>query len=298
MIPVSRPYFDERETAAVNEVFKSGWIGMGPKTEEFEYAFAKAAGVKYAVALNSCSSALHIAGLLLGVNPGEEVIVPAMTFIATACAVRCFQATPVICDVIPSTLLIDPQDAESRITHRTKAVFPVMWAGQPDEYQSSKLPIVYDCAQAVVGSFDASNKTCCWSFQAVKNLSTGDGGMITTDNEEFYKKARSLRWFGINRSTWERTEGNTSYSWDFDLDGPGFKYHMNDIAAAIGLVQLNKLEEMQAMRKSLYEHYHSRLFGKIEFIPSRVDKSSLYNFVVRTDHRDELFDYLKSRGIC
>jgi perosamine synthetase len=297
MIPVSRPYLDEREEQAVIEVMRSGWIGLGPKTEEFEEKFAKYVGSKYAVALNSCTSALHIACRLLNLKPGDEIIVPTNTFIITAQASQYEGAKPVMCDVRKDDLLIDWNDAFSRMTPRTKAFFPVLWAGQPLETpEEVALPVIYDCAQAMGADFDVTGKNCCWSFHAVKNMTTGDGGMFTTDSEEMYERAKKLRWFGINYSTWDRTKGNRS--WEYDIGEFGFKYHMNDIEAVMGIVQLSKMEEMQMLRRQHRRHYISRLQDVVDFIP-KAENSSNYLFVIRVpDRRNELSDYLRSKGIA
>jgi len=298
MIPVFRPYYDEREEQAVIKVFKSGWIGMGPKTEEFEEAFAKSVNSKYAASLNSCTAGLHICARLLDLKAGDETIVPTITFISTACVADYCQATPVFCDVRQDNLLIDWDDAKSRVTKNTKAIFPVLWAGQnmtpPDDMD---LPLVYDCAQAGGGTFDAAGKLACWSFHAVKNIATGDGGMITTDDKDQYERIKRLRWMGINKSTWARS-GNKSYFWEYTINEIGYKYHMNDITAAIGLTQLQKLPEMQKMRKAIYKQYAERLRDVVDFVPTNPDDASLYLFVIRTENRNELSEYLKSRGIA
>lgn len=296
MIPVSKPYYDDREDRAVVEVLRSGWLGLGPKTEEFEAEFAARVGSKYAVATNSCSAALHIAARILGLKPGDEVIVPTNTFIVTAQVVNYEGAKPVICDIRKEDLLIDWKDAIARANKNTKAIFPVLWAGQPVVPPDDiGVPVVYDCAQAMGANFSAANKTCCWSFHAVKNIATGDGGMLTTDNEETYERAKRLRWFGINASTWDRAKGK-SYKWEYDIDEFGYKYHMNDITAALGLIQLEKLNEMQMLRRRHYRHYVERLQGVVEFIPSN-EEASMYLFVVKVPRRNELSDHLREKGI-
>lgn len=292
-IPVFRPYYDEREETAVCKVLRSGWIGLGPVTEEFESAFARRVGSKYAVGVNSCTSALHLAGKLVGLGPGDEAVVPAMTFISTAAGVNYCGARPVICDVNPDNLLIDWAEVERLRSARTKAVFPVLWAGQGIEAETD-LPCVYDCAQALGASWSAAGKLCCWSFHAVKNLATGDGGMLTTDDEEQYQRARRLRWMGITKSTWDRS--GKGYQWGYEIPELGFKYHINDITSAIGLVQLGKLDEMQALRQRLYDHYSARLRGRVAFYPAGPG-SSMHLFALSVPRRDELSAYLKERGV-
>lgn len=297
MIPISRPCYDEREEEAVVKVLRSKWIGMGPVTEEFEEKFAKKVGAKYAVAVNSCTAALHIAAHMLELKPSSNIVVPTMTFIPTACVANYLCANPIFCDIDEDTLLIDWQDAMSRVNEHTKAIFPVCYAGQAVEPPSEiKLPLVFDCAQATGAKFNVAGKLCCWSFQAVKNLSTGDGGMITTDDVDICERARRLRWFGINKSTWQSYKVLEKRVWGYPINEIGYKYHMNDIIAAIGLVQLDKLDEMQAMRRTLMEHYHYRLRGRVRLLPL-LDNSSCYIMVIRTPRRDELSRYLNENGI-
>jgi len=296
MIPLSRPCYDEREEEAVCRVLRSKWIGQGPVTEEFEAKFAKMVGAKYAVAVNSCTAALHIACHMLDLAPTDNIIVPTMTFIPTACVANYCGATPIFCDIDEETLLIDWTDALDRVDEHTRAIFPVLYAGQAIEEASTDLTLVYDCAQAVGSKFDASGKICCWSFQAVKNLATGDGGMITMDDRGTYERAKRLRWFGINKNTWESYQSLEQRVWGYPIEEIGYKYHMNDITAAVGLVQLEKLEDMQARRWRLVKRYHANLEGAVRLLPI-LDNSSCYIMVIRVRYRDQLSAYLNSQGI-
>lgn len=294
MIPVFRPSYDRREEQAIVETLRSGWVGMGPKTEKFEKEFAQYVGAEYAIAVNSCTAALHIALKLLNVGPGDEVLVPTITFVSTAHAVCYVGATPVFCDVNERDLCIDWKDAVKKITPKTKAIIPVLYGGKPIYAPADiKLPRIYDCAHAAGSKFIATGRLCCWSFHAVKNLATGDGGMITTCDEQLAERARRLRWMGINRNTWDRSKGG--YQWEYGIDEIGYKYHYNDLAASIGLVQLSKLPAMQARRESLVESYLKYL-RHIE--PPAYNTGSSWHLVVgKTDRRDELADFLRSRGI-
>ena len=297
-IPVFRPYYDEREEAAVIEVLRSGWIGLGPKTEEFEERFARRVGARYAVALNSATAALHIALKLVGIGPGDEVLVPTMTFVSTAMVANYENAVPVFCDVRADTLSIDIVDALLRKTLQTRAAIPVLYAGKPIEPLDLGVPAIYDCAHAVGSRWDASGKLCCWSFHAVKNLATGDGGMLTTDDEEEYRRAQRLRWLGIDKSTWDRAGVAQRYWWEYKIDEVGFKYHLNDIAAALGLAQLEKLDEMQDIRRRLVKQYLEELSDVpgVE-TPEWDEDSSWHMFVVRLEHRDALALWLQEQGI-
>jgi dTDP-4-amino-4,6-dideoxygalactose transaminase len=298
VIPVFRPYYDEREEQAVVQVLRSGWIGLGPVTEQFERAFAARVGARYAIALNSCTAALHIALKLLDVGRGDEILVPTMTFVSTAMAADYEGASAVFCDVSEDALAMNYVDAAERRTIRTKAVVPVLYAGRPVRDPQLGLPVVYDCAHATGARWNAAGKICCWSFHAVKNLATGDGGMITLDDEDLYQRAVRLRWLGIDKSTWSRSDVEKRYWWEYHIDEVGFKYHMNDIAAAIGLVQLAKLDEMQERRRRLVAQYFDELAAVPDLrLPERDDDSSWHLFAIRTPHRNVLSTFLQAEGV-
>ena len=295
-IPIYRPSFDEREEAAVAEVLRSGWIGLGPKTEEFEERFSRHVGARFAVAMNSATAALHVALKLLELRPRDEVLVPTLTFVATAMVAAYDGVVPVLCDIERDYLCLDVADAEARITKRTGAVMPVLYGGHVMPDVDIGVPAIYDCAHAVGSGFDPRGKICCWSFHAVKNVTTGDGGMLTTDDEDLYRRALRLRWLGIDKSTW--ADVDRVDRWEYPIVEVGYKYHMNDIAAALGLVQLAKLEEMQAIRHRLVRQYLEELADVPGLeLPTYEADSAWHLFVVRTEHRDELAVYLHERGI-
>jgi perosamine synthetase len=297
-IPVFRPYYDEREEQAVVEVLRSGWIGLGPRTEEFEERFARKVGARYAVALNSATAALHIALRLVDVGPGDEVLVPTLTFVSSAMIANYENAVPVFCDIRADTLALDVEDAAGRKTLQTRAVVPVLYGGKPIPDVDLGVPAIYDCAHATGASWDPAGKLCCWSFHAVKNLATGDGGMITTDDEELYRRAVRLRWLGIDKSTWERAGAEQRYWWEYKIDEVGYKYHLNDIAAALGLVQLEKLDEMQEIRHRLVRQYLEELADVPEIeLPSYDPDSSWHLLTIRVRHRNELSLWLQEQGI-
>ena len=297
-IPVFRPSYDHREEEAVVRVLRSGWIGLGPITEQFEKAFAAKVGAKYAVAVNSATAALHIAIKLLDIGPGDEVLVPTMTFVSTAMVADYEHAVPVFCDVTADDLMMDYADAANRRTLRTRAIVPVLYGGRPIAPPPLDVPVIYDCAHAAGSRFDVRGKLCCWSFHAVKNLATGDGGMITLDDEALYQKAMRLRWLGIDKSTWNRSGVERKYWWEYSIDQVGYKYHMNDITSALGLVQLEKLDEMQARRHALVRQYFEELKDVDELqLPANDPDSSWHMFAVRTPHRNELSLHLQEQGI-
>src|SRR3989344_4131257 len=318
LIPVFYPNYDNREAEAVAEVLKSGWIGLGPKTEEFENKFASSIGAKHAIALNSATSALHLALVAANIKKDDEVILPALTFASTAHAVLYVGAKPVFADIELDTLCISPKDIKKKITKKTKAIIPVHYGGYPcymDKIQriakKHNILIIEDASHAC-GSIYKGEKIgtispfTCFSFHAVKNLATGDGGMITVKDKEIAQRLRRLRWVGINKNTWDRLEDVSKddsqsyriYGWHYEVDELGYKYHMNDINATLGLVQLQRLDEANGKRRELADRYTRRL-KKIKQITCPVIKTGMisaqHNYVIRCEDRDKLQLYLRDR---
>jgi dTDP-4-amino-4,6-dideoxygalactose transaminase len=253
------------------DTLRSGWIGQGEKVERFERDFAAAVDAPIAIAVSSCTAALHISLVAAGVQPGDEVLVPALTFAASATAVEHAGGTPVFCDVEPGTLLIDLADAARRLTPRTRAVVPVHFGGLPcpmDELtafaSAHGLAVVEDAAHAVgaldegrpVGSFDT---LCCFSFYANKNLTTAEGGMITVRSDELADRLRTLRQHGLSTDAWKRFA--TKSFVPSELETLGFKYNLTDLQASLGIHQLAKLEPFQARRDELARRYDEALRG-------------------------------------
>ncbi|MCL4465761.1 MAG: DegT/DnrJ/EryC1/StrS family aminotransferase [Chloroflexi bacterium] len=313
MIQLFKPSITEEEIQAVAEVLRSGWLGLGPKTAEFERGFAAAFSAPHAVALNSGTAALHLALKVLGIGPGDEVLVPALTFASTAEVVLYVGATPVFVDVEPVTLNISVVDLERKVTERTRAAIVVHYGGHPCELDEigelarrRGFAVVEDAAHACGATYrdrpiGSISSLTCFSFHAVKNLTTGEGGMVTTANEEFDKRLRRLRWMGISKDTWGRTEKNEVYAWRYTVEEVGYKCHMSDIAAALGLVQLRRLGDLNAKRRSLVERYkeHFSDLGWLE-LPTERDhvRSSWHIFRVALEPRDALIGFLKSKGIA
>jgi perosamine synthetase len=311
MIPVFRPSIGEEEIAAVTEVLRSGWWGLGPKTAEFEARFAEYVGAKFCVGLNSATAALHLALKVLDVG-GREVITTPMTFISTNHAILFNNAIPVFADIQPDTLNIDPEDIARKLSPRSKAIMVVHYGGHPCEMDEIHalarkwgIPVIEDAAHACgacykrrrVGSL---SEITCFSFHAVKNLAMGEGGAITTDNEEIDRRLRKLRWMGISKDTWSRVDTGRGYSWYYNVDELGYKYHLSDVAAAIGLAQLGKIERMNARRGEIVERYNEGLAG-LDWLEMPVErsyvKSAHHNYVVKTGDRDMMMAFLKERGI-
>lgn len=286
-LPFHRPCIEEDEIAEVVDTLRGGWITTGPRAKRFEQEFAEYIGAKYAVAFNSATAAMHLALEAIGLRPGDEVIVPAYTFTATAEVVLYFDATPVIVDVDPLTLNIDPAAAEAAVTERTRAIMPVDLAGVPCEYDHLRdlarrhnLVLIEDAAHALPSRYKGElvgtlAGITCFSFYATKTLATGEGGMLVTDNEQWAERAQVMSLHGMSRDAWKRhtAEG----SWYYEVVATGFKYNFTDLAAALGLRQLTKQARFLAERTAIAERY-SAAFGSlpeldVPTIPDHVETS-------------------------
>jgi dTDP-4-amino-4,6-dideoxygalactose transaminase len=264
-LPFHVPEIAEDEIQAVAETLRSGWLTTGPKVKRFEEEFAAYLGAKQAVAVNSGTAALHLALDAVGIGPGDEVLVPTMTFAATAEVVLHCGARPVLVDCHPDTLNMDPQQLERAITPKTKAMIPVHFGGHPCEMdrileigRAHHLTVVEDAAHALPARFRGQRvgtigDITCFSFYATKSVTTGEGGMITAQNDEYLERMRIQSLHGISRDAWKRytREG----SWYYEILFPGFKYNLTDIAAAIGIEQLKKSDRFWAARRRIAAAY-------------------------------------------
>ena len=311
LIPIFRPTYDEAELNAVRTVFDSGWIGLGPKTAEFEQQFAKYIGVPGAVALNSATAALDLGLKVLGVEGGEVITTP-MTFISTNHAILYNGGIPVFADIEEDTLNIDPRSIESNLTDRTRAIIVVHYGGHACEMDpilelaaSRGLPVLEDVAHGCGGSYGerklgSLGALGSFSFHAVKNLATGDGGMLTFSDPDLDRRLRRLRWCGIDKDTWDRSVVERQYAWYYNVEELGYKCHMNDITAAIGMVQLDKLEANNQRRREIVSYYNER-FADLSWLTTPVARDNVRSanhlYVVRLDRRDDLIVHLKNLSI-
>lgn len=311
MIRVFKPSFDKRELEAVADVLQSGWVGLGPKTAEFEKAFAEFCKADHCVGLNSGTAAIDMALTLLGITEGDEVIIPTVTFVSAAHCVVAHGATPVFADVEEDTLNINLIDLERKISSRTRAVMPVHYGGRPvpmDELLTiaGDIPVIEDCAHATGSRYKNQpvggiGDIGCFSFHAVKNLSMGEGGAVILKDSEFSERAKRRRWLGIDKETWDRTQLERSYWWEYSISEIGVKSHMDDIHAAIGLVQLQKLGSLNHRRREIVGIYRRELQSiyQIELPPDENADfiSSWHIFCIKAERRDELNRYLDKKGI-
>jgi len=315
-VPFHRADLGEEEVQAVAEVIRSGWLTMGAKTFEFERQFAEYIGSRFAVAVSSCTAALHLCLEAVGIRVGDEVLVPAITFTATAEIITYLGACPVLVDIDPKTMNLDLADAKRRVTSKTRAVVPVHFSGQPcdmeaicDFASAYNLHIVEDAAHALPSFYRGAkvgtlSEMTAFSFYATKTLSTGEGGMITTDNENYAQRMQMMRLHGISRDAWKRYSGEGS--WYYEVLEMGYKYNMTDMQAALGIVQLSKCDWMNERRKYIANAY-TKAFHKMPALEvpqiTAGNESSWHLYVLRLKSerlridRAKFIQELKSRGV-
>ena len=313
-IPYGRQSIDKSDIDAVVEVLKSDWLTTGPKVDDFEKAICDYTSAKYAVAVNSGTAGLHAAMFAAGVGKGDEVIVTTMTFAASANCIVYQGGTPVFADILPDTLLIDPEHVESLITSRTKAIIAVDYAGQPCDYDRLNeiadkhgLLLVADACHSIGGKYKGKNvgtlaDMSVFSFHPVKHITTGEGGMITTDNEELYNKLKLFRNHGISTDHRQRSE---SGSWFYEMIELGYNCRITDFQCALGISQLAKLDLWVERRKEIAERYHGVFISCNNISPLMVDDhlSHAYHLYVvkigfdQNKDKSEFFKYMKDNGV-
>ena len=265
-LPFFRPLIGQEEIEEVVDTLKSDWLTTGPKTHLFEEKFAKYIGSKYAVAVNSCTAALHISLAALGIGKGDEVITSPYTFISAINVILQQGAIPVFVDIKPDTFNIDPDLIGEKISDKTKAIMPVHFGGQPCEMdrimkiaKDNNLLVIEDAAHAVSAEYEGRKvgnigDTTSFSFYPTKNMTTGEGGMITTNDEELMNKYKIWSLHGISKDAWKRYSAEGS--WYYEIVCPGYKYNMTDIQASLGLHQLEKLNNFQKKREKIAKDYN------------------------------------------
>jgi dTDP-4-amino-4,6-dideoxygalactose transaminase len=323
-LPFALPDTDDTELEQIKECLELGWITTGPKTKEFEKQFAQVVGAKHAIAVNSCTAAMHLSLEAIGLQPGDEVITSPYTFAATTEVIRYFDAVPVFVDVNPGCLNISPQAIEAAITSRTKAIMPIHIAGLPAEMNTIRdialrhnLAVIEDAAHAFPCAYQGRQigsplfplgtnipHLTCFSFYATKTITTGEGGMICTDDDELADRCRIMALHGISRDAWKRytAEG----TWYYEIIAPGYKYNLTDIASGMGIAQLVKAERMWQRRKEIahkYQQVFSR-FPSLQVPSDRQDCSHAWHlYILRLNSdwfeidRAQFMDELKKRNI-
>lgn len=310
------PLIEEAEIAEVVASLKSGWIGTGPKVARFEEDFRAYKGAPHAIAVNSCTAALHLSILAAGLRPGDEVITTSLTFCATVNAIIHAGATPVLADVDPATMNIDPARVEEKITPRTRAILPVHFAGRPCNMdalcalaEKYNLKLIEDCAHAIETEYHGRKAGTfgdfgCFSFYVTKNVVTGEGGMILARREEDAARLKMLALHGMSKDAWKRF-GDEGYKHYFVVEC-GFKYNMMDIQAAIGLHQLGRVEECRRRRKEIWQRYQDAFAGLPLGLPAALEENTrhayhLYTVLVDEDRagigRDAFLDAMTAENI-
>lgn len=290
-IPLSKPYITD-EIKKISKVLKSGWLTSGPKTEEFENKFARYVNAKHALAVATCTDALHISLASLNIKPGDEIITTPMTFIATSHIIEWLKARPVFVDIQEDTFNINPDKLFDAMTFKTKAIIPVHMAGHPCDMKeitkfskANNLSVIEDAAHAPGAEYKdkkigSLSYATCFSFYATKNMTTGEGGMITT-NEDIKDKLQKLSYFGIDKEAYKRYDKKGK--WYYEVDSLGYKCNMDSIHAAIGIEQLKKLDSFNKRRRKIAELYTEELedTGIITPIEKPYVKSSWHLYIIR-----------------
>jgi dTDP-4-amino-4,6-dideoxygalactose transaminase len=310
------PQIEEQEIDEVVDSMRAAWLGTGPKVAQFEQDFRSYKGASHAVAVNSCTAALHLSLLALDIGVGDEVITTPLTFCATVNAILHAGATPVLADVDPVTMNIDPVEVERRVTPRTKAILPVHFAGRPCEMdelmriaERHELLVIEDCAHAVETEFRGRKAGTfgdlgCFSFYATKNVTTGEGGMVITESRSLADRMKVLALHGMTKDAWKRFS-DRGYEHYYVVDA-GFKYNMMDIQAAIGIHQLRRVEANWIRRHELWNRYQEGLAGTGLVLPADPESHTrhayhLYTPLVAEDRcgvsRDQFLEALTARRI-
>ena len=301
-IPVLRPTFDKRTKKELLEVLDSGLVGFGPKTKEFEEKFAEYVGAKYAIGTNSATSALDLCLKAYGIK-GDELITPAFTFVSDAIIGEWNDMDVTFADIDPRTFCIDPESL--KLSKKTKAIVAVDCHGRLADIRGIRRKckeagikplIIEDAAHAMYTPGVGQGDIVVYSFQAVKSLPIYDGGMITTNNKEIYKKLRTLTWLGVEKHTFDRV-GKKGYSWDYDIrQADGIKAYMTDVQAVIGLGQLRRLEETNARRREIQDRYNN-IFDGNDWFRAPEHSHTVQYYTPEWTNRDSLSEHLRDKGI-
>lgn len=310
------PVFGKEEEKEIIDTLRSGWITLGPKTKNFEEELISFTGAKYAIALNSCSAALHLSMIAIGLQEGDEVITTPFTFTATANAIIHCGGKPVFVDIDPKSFNLDPKKIEEKITSKTKAIIPVDYGGQPTQLdiimriaKKYRLMVVEDAAHSIGARYKEKNigtvaDLTCFSFHPVKNMTTGDGGAVVTNNKKLAERIMVLRVNGMDKESWKR---NTSTgSWDYAITEEGYKYHMSDLAASLGIHQIKKLNKFRKIREEVANTYDEQLKEVAETTvpfrePNIKHAHNIYAVLIDTTQlnitRNEIINKLKEYNI-
>jgi dTDP-4-amino-4,6-dideoxygalactose transaminase len=310
MLPFSRPSIGEEEIREVTEVLRSGWITTGPRTVQFEKDFAAYVGAKHALALSSGTAALHCAYWALDLKKGDEILCPSLTWPATANMAVALGAKVVFADIDRATRQIDPKDVARKVTKKTRAIVPVHFAGAPADLDAlraiagKKIRIIEDAAHSVGTEYKGKRigshgNAAIYSFHPIKDITTGEGGMLTTDDDKLAERVKLFKFHGVSRDAWKAYGSAATAHYDTVL--PGFKYNLTDIASALGIHQLRKLDGFIDRRRQIAERYLAGLSGvaglELPAAPAVAHRHAWHLFTVLVDRRDDFMAKLKDENI-
>jgi len=306
MIPMFKPYMSEKVMPALAEVLALSWIGQGPAVDSVEKKFERMFNTFGALTLNSCTSALHLALVLADVKDGDEVISTPLTCSATNIPILYQRAKPVFADIQKTALNIDPKSIKEKLSKKTKAIVIVHWGGEPcdmDEIleiaRERKIPVIEDAAHALGAMYRGKyigtiSDFTCFSFQAIKQITSVDGGILVCKDPRAYKRGKLLRWYGIDRAS------KGDIYWKFKVEEAGFKYHMNDVTATILSIQLDDLHKVNSRRKEIADRYRKSLnnIPGLTLLETKKDRESGYwLFTVLVERREDFIKMMKDNGI-
>lgn len=310
-IPVSRPSIGQEELYEVEKVFSTGWLGLGSSVFEFENQLKDYLGAKHVLAVNTGTTALHIALDAFGIKEGDEVIVPSLTFCASVQVITALGASPVFCEINPDNLNIDISDVGRKITEKTKAIMPIHYCGQACDMdalieigKSRNIAIIEDAAHAFGSSYKSKKigslgDATCFSFDPIKNITCGEGGAIALSDDKIAEIIRTKRILGIDKDTWHRYKNERA--WDYEVTMQGYRYHMSNINAAIGMAQLEKIESFIKRKKMIVQKYNdafSRIDG-LKVLSWNLKETAPFTYILRVlnSKRKKLIDFLKEKDI-
>ncbi len=315
-IRLFKPDLTNQELKAVERVFKKSWIGQGPEVVKFENEFKKFIKSKNAIATNSGSAALHLAISSFNFKKGKNILVNNLTFVSSANGILFNNLKPILVDCDPNTLSFDLEDAKKKINKETVAIMVVHYGGYPAEMdkitrfaKKNKIKVIEDCAHCLGGNFKGKKlgtwgDVGCFSFEEKKGLTTGDGGMIVTNNDSLVKPIKELRWCGIEKDTWKRSKNifinkKLKYEWYYEVSREGYKFNMNDLSASIGRIQLKRFQYL-IRKKNVLINYYTKKIKSISFnllLPYNTKNNSYWIMGLRHKKRDLLMNYLNKNNI-
>lgn len=311
MLPVSKPSIGCEELSEIKKVFDTGWLGLGSTVFEFESKLKEYLGAKNVIAVNTGTTALHVALDAFGIAEGDEVIVPSLTFCASIQVITSLKSTPIFCEIDPETLNIDINDLRKKMTPKTKAIMPVHYCGNSCDMDSllgigkeNGIVIIEDAAHAFGSSYKGKKigsfgDATCFSFDPIKNLTCGEGGAVVLSDDAIAEEIRRKRILGIDKDTWHRYKNERS--WFYEVTTQGYRYHMSNINAAIGLAQLKKFNMFIEKKKRIISIYNESFkdMDSIKLLKLNHEETAPFTYIIRVldGKRDEMMDFLKGKGV-